>query len=472
MKKLLCLFLLASNTKAFAADGESSVENTNAKFISLRNYIQNPYATLVSGSETRPFNESQTADQNFTEKLFADGTWNIQVGASAQYTGSGAGYPNYGYGANLFGQTGSVAGFSLGGLFTAMNPFFATQMNGYNTNASPFLPSNKQLALSEGYLEYQHNNVIQIDAGYIGINNSPWLSENYYNNVMAPGATYQGILVNIYLGSGWLLTGLSFNGAQIVSETGFTPYTFYNKGYDYFGGSIANNNPSVTSSGTTALGASYAAWDNQYNLRLWGYQFNNYGTLLYADNSIKFQPTKALSFNLAAQAGTDNQFNNANNALTNDNLGQISSNFVGVQGGFSYDWFSLSLAYNNVWGPSSAYGGGAIVTPYTYGFATDPLYTTPYMSGLADLGSAGTAYKISPTLTFLNGDLSLAPAYTVFNTALAEWNGTQEYDFVTSYNLPQIKGLTLFGVYSYQQVPDANSIGSTYITQIYVSYLY
>ncbi len=470
--KFLCLVLIATSTSIFADGNESAIENTNAKYIAANNYIQNPYATLVSAGGTKPFNESQMVNQDFAERLFADGTWNVQIGASAQYTGAGAGYPNYAYGANLFGQTGSVAGFSIGGLFTAMNPFFVSQMNGYNTNASPFLPSNEQVTLSEAYLEYQHNNVVQIDVGYIGINNSPWLSNNYYTNVMSPGTTYQGVLVNVYPGGGWLLTGLTFNGAQIVSETGFTPLTFYNKGYNYFGGSVANSNPLVTSSGTAALGADYTGWNNKYNLRLWGYQFNNYGTLLYADSSIKFQLSKALSFNLAAQSGTDNQLGNSSNALTNANLGQISSNFIGVQGVINYDWFSLNLGYNNVWGSSSAYGSGSIVTPYTYGFATDPLYTTPYMSGLADLGTAGTAYKISPTLTFINGNLSLAPAYTVFNTALAEWNGTQEYDFVASYNVPQVKGLTLFGVYAYQQVPDVNSNGSTYITQVYVSYLY
>ena len=472
MGKFLCLVLIATSTSIFADGNESAIENTNAKYVAANNYIQNPYAALVSAGGTKPFNESQMVNQNFAERLFADGTWNIQIGASAQYTGAGAGYPNYAYGANLFGQTGSVAGFSIGGLFTAMNPFFVSQMNGYNTNASPFLPSNEQVTLSEAYLEYQHNNVVQIDVGYIGINNSPWLSNNYYTNVMSPGTTYQGVLVNVYPGGGWLLTGLTFNGAQIVSETGFTPLTFYNKGYNYFGGSVANSNPLVTSSGTAALGADYTGWNNKYNLRLWGYQFNNYGTLLYADSSIKFQLSKALSFNLAAQSGTDNQLGNSSNALTNANLGQISSNFIGVQGVINYDWFSLNLGYNNVWGSSSAYGSGSIVTPYTYGFATDPLYTTPYMSGLADLGTAGTAYKISPTLTFINGNLSLAPAYTVFNTALAEWNGTQEYDFVASYNVPQVKGLTLFGVYAYQQVPDVNSNGSTYITQVYVSYLY
>ena len=33
-----------------------------------------------------------------------------------------------------------------------------------------------KVTLSEAYLEYQHSNVIQIDAGYHRINNSPWLS--------------------------------------------------------------------------------------------------------------------------------------------------------------------------------------------------------------------------------------------------------------------------------------------------------
>ena len=464
--------LVCTSFSIFADENESAIVNTNAKYIVPNNYIQNPYATLASGGGTKSLNESQMANQNIAERLFDDGTWNVQVGASAQYTGAGAGYPNYAYGANLFGQTGSIAGFSLGGLFTAMNPYFVNQMNGYNTSASPFLPSNQQVTLAEAYLEYQYSNIFQIDAGYIGINNSPWLSENYYPNVMSPGTNYQGILVNVYPGGGWLLTALTFNAAQIVSETGFTSYTFYNKGYDYLGGTIVNNNPSVTSSGTAALGADYTGWDNQYNLRLWGYQFNNYGTLLYADNSIKFQPSKALSFNLAAQAGTDNQLNNNSNALTNDNLGQISSNFVGLLGGVNYDWFGLNLAYNNVWGTNSAYGNGAIVTPYTYGFATDPLYSTPYMSGLADLGTAGSAYKLNPSFTFLNGSLSFSTAYTIFNTSIAEWNGTQEYDFTATYNISQIKGLTLFGVYAYQQVPAINTNGNSYITQIYVSYLY
>ena len=48
----------------------------------------------------------------------------------------------------------------------------------------------------------------------IGLTTVRGYQENYYNNAMAPGTTYQGILVNVYLGGGWLLTGLTFNSAN------------------------------------------------------------------------------------------------------------------------------------------------------------------------------------------------------------------------------------------------------------------
>lgn len=473
MKKLLYILLTGISINAFADGSESATEitNTNAKYIAPSNYLQNPYGALTSGGGTQIISESQFANQNFAEHLFADGTWNVFAGAATQYVGTKTNqFPSYGYGANLFGQTGSVVGFSIGGLFTAINPFFVSQMNGSNQKNATFLPSDQEVNVSEAYLEYQYSNIIQADVGYIGINNSPWLSSNYYSNSLAPGANYQGMSINVYPGGGWLLTAVAFNGAQLINQTGFSGMTFYNNGVDYAGGNIAQTTPSETSSGTIAAGANYEAWNNQYNLRLWGYQFDNYGTLLYADSSIKFQPTKALSFNISAQGGTDNQ--SSSTAISNENYGQISSNFVGVQGGFSYDWFSLNIGYNNVWGQSSAYGNGAIVSPYTYGYATDPLYTTPYMAGLADLGTAGQAYKISPSFNFLSGNLSIAPAFTTFNTALPQWNGTNEYDFVVAYNLPQIKGLTLFGAYAYQQVPAANTTGDNYVGQLFVSYLY
>lgn len=481
MKNLTILLIsLSSITVTFADTSESAtaITNNNAKYIAKNNYLQNPYLQNPSGGGTQIVTESQFNNQNFAEHLFADGTWNVLAGAAAQYMGSGSsGSPSFGYGGDLFGQTGSVAGFSAGGLLSVANPFYSKaingDVNGQNQNGANFnfMPANQQIALSEAFLEYQYSNIIQADVGYIGINNSPWLSMNYYSNILTPGANYQGALLNVYPGGGWLLTALAFNAAQFVGNSGFTPNTFYNTGVDYSSGLIVNT-VDEQSNGTVALGANYEAWNNQYNLRLWGYQFDNYGTLLYADNSLKLPVNKTISFNLAAQAGTDNQTNGGSNALTNDGFGQIISNFVGLQGGFNIDWFGLTLGYNNVWGPNSAYGGGAIVSPYTYGFATDPLYTTPYMAGLADMGTAGQAYKLSTSFTFLDGSLSIAPAWTTFMTASPLYNGANEYDFVVTYNIPEVKGLTVFSAFAYQQVPLVNPNGDANAVQLFVSYLY
>jgi hypothetical protein len=418
--------------------------------------------------------ESQVATQNVAQKLFNDGTWNVYTTAVAQYNGSanGTGAPTYGYGTNIFGQTGQLAGFSIGGMFTAENPWGASNMNGSNMYSAPFLPANAEVNMTEAFLEYQYKNVVQADAGLISINNSPWLAPGYINNMMGPLATYQGALVNVYPGGGWLITALGFNAAMPLGETGgYTGTTLYNKPYN-LAGVFNNTQLNDTLNGTVALGANYAAWDNNYNLRLWGYQFDNYGTLLYADTSLKFAPTENVNLTIAAQGGNDSS-QTGNNAFNNNQLGTISSSFVGVQGGLTYKWLGVNLGYNSIWGQQGAFGNGAIVSPYSYGGATDPLYTTPYMMGLVDMGTAGSAYKVSVPLTFYDGNITITPSYSQFYTSVAAWQGTKEYDFTVNYAIPEVKGLNVFAVYALQSIPFSSvNSGSNFSTQLFLSYLY
>lgn len=481
MQKYLFPLVIASlSHPALANNSESAppVINTNDTFINRNAYIQNPWISLTSAGGSQSVSESQLTQQNTPEKWFAAGTWNFWGTASVQYTGAGAGFPNYAYGGNFFAQTGQVAGFAFGGAMAIINPFYATNLNGNNpVQQAYFLPSLKEVTPTEAFVEYQYRNIVQLDAGLIGINNSPWLTPNYFNNMMTIPYSYQGAMLNVDPGNGWLLTAIAFNAAQGISASSFSGLTNYNTAYDFAAGNISNNGIYGTSRGTLALGGNYTGWANNYNLRLWGYEFDNYGELVYVDSSLKFKPGADLAFNISLQGGSDNTNGsygnpNATNALTDSGYGQISSRFVGAQGGMSYKWFTLSLGFNSVWGPQTSYGAGSIVSPYTYGMATDPLYTTPYMAGLVDMGAAGNAYKISPSFNFLNNNLSIAPAVTSFSTSLPQWNGTHEYDFVVSYSIPQIKGLNLFGVYAYQQVPLANPTGDNYISQFFISYLY
>ncbi|HRG63137.1 MAG TPA: hypothetical protein PLP75_08995 [Burkholderiales bacterium] len=129
-KKILYLTLAVASTCSLADVSESSVQptspattstaavvnNSNASFIGRYNYFQNPYGWMLSGGGTSKLTESEIKEQNWAEKLFAGGTYNVFTGVTynqwdGQYASSGKSY-----GANVFAQTGQLRGFSIGGV--------------------------------------------------------------------------------------------------------------------------------------------------------------------------------------------------------------------------------------------------------------------------------------------------------------------------------------------------------------------
>lgn len=451
----------------FAHQNAFADANKNDTYINQYAYIQNPFTGLPSGGGTSKLTESQIADNNFMQQLFTGGTWNIYTLASVSGSFNGAPGPSMSYGASAFAQTGQIAGFSFGGLFNLMNPI-STEGRG-TPFASQYLSTANQHTPLEAFAEYQYSHYVQVDAGWIGITNSPWLGGNYYNN-MTSGMNYQGVLVNVNPLNGLLLTGLVINAAISPGLNHFTQQTLYDPNFDW---TMNSNNPG--SPYTVAGGASYYTPDNNINARIWAYNFANYANLFYEDDSINFPVNKNFSLQVASQMGTENG-NNAINLGTAQGASDVNSDFVGLQGGLKYStWFGLNLGYNNVWSPVNSLGNGAIVSPYTYNINLDPLYTTSWMQSLVGLGSGGQAYKVAPAFTFLNGNLSISPSYSYFTGSMMP--SVNEYDFIVSYSVPQIKGLTFFGVVAYSDAPVgsnqplANAV-NTYSTQLMVSYLY
>lgn len=445
--------------------------NSNNVYIDRQAYIQNPYSGLPSGGGTQNVSESQLANQNIWQKWFTDGTYNVMaMGAYATFNG----FANTSIAANIFAQTGQVAGFSFGGLMTIANPGGAPFTTS-TPNQIQFLPVAQEILPTELFAEYQYKNIVQVDVGRIGINNSPWLSNAYYNNMQTPGMTYQGGLVNVNPGGGWLLTGLAFNQALPVGNSSFNNLTLYNTGFDY--GTNTTNILNEQTSGTIAIGANYTGDDNNLTTRIWGYQFENYANLAYADSALKLPVNKALSFNIAAQGGYE-QGDNGNIISTNSD-GTINSTFFGVQGGLNYKWFGLTLAANTLFGTSNSYMSGGIISPYTYEIATDPLYTTSYMLGMVEK-SGGNAYKITPSFNFMDNSLTFAPSAAFYQTTGVP--SSAEYDMIITYNVQQVKGLlfTLDGAWLVQPsyanpFPSAGgmmSTGNVYTIQLGTSYLY
>ena len=470
LKKTILLSLLGSIPMVYADNdltketqeiSESTISSEN-NYIARQAYIENAYIGMPSGGGTQDISESQLLSNNPAKRLFADGTWNV-FGSASYLNQNGAN--NYGYGVNIFGQTGQLGGFSVGGLLTISNPFFSSQINPRDqTNQAQTLPIAYQVTPQELFLEYQYDHRFQLDAGYIGISNSPWMT--YYQNNALNLVTYQGAIVNIDPGAGWLLTAFAINGAQLLGENGFGQQTMYNQAFDY--GTGTANITDQSTPATVAMGANWTSPGEMLNARLWAYAFGDYSNLLYADSTIKLPINDDLGFTLGVQGAMQGDSFGKNILNTSGYGNSVKSNLLGLQLGFNYSIFALQLGYDNVWGPSGAYENGGLVSPYTYQMATDPLYTSGWMQGLVEK-SAGQAYKIAPSLSLLVNNLVISPSYQYYaTTGVAP---STEYDLTLSYNIPQVKGLTIFAGYGYTQQP-ADAGGDTYQAQTMLSYLY
>ncbi len=476
-KKLACIlgFTCLTITYVFADDADLSSHGAEAEaeatpaaasYISSTGYTQNPYVGMSSGGGTFNAQESQIELQSLVSKWFNNGTWNV-FGAANYVDVNGAN--NYSYATNIFAQTGQVAGFSFGTFITIANPFLGGINPSNPENQDQGSPINEQITPQELFAEYQYKNILQVDAGWIGVSNSPWLT--YYQNNALNLVTYQGVMANIHPGGGWLLTVLALNGMQRLGQTGFSNQTFYNYN-QYYNATGIEEVGGAGSPGTAALGAEWSTPSNDVNLRLWGYQFVNYANLAYVDSNIKLPINKDLDFTLSVQGGIEGGNGGDNNVFTQAGLGNVNSNFIGVQLGLNYDIFKIEGAYNNIWGGQDAYLGGVIVSPDTYGLQTDPLYTQGWVMGMVEL-SGGNAYKIAPTLNLLDGNLQIGPSYEYF--AANSVPAVAEYDLQIVYNIPQVKGLTIFGGYGYLSYDNSNSQENepnSYQWQAMISYLY
>ncbi|MDD3266237.1 MAG: hypothetical protein PHC75_03535 [Burkholderiales bacterium] len=438
---------------------ESSIvpilQNPSASFIGSYNYFQNPYNWMLSGGGTLHLTESEYNTQNWAEKLFTDGTYNVFAGVTynqwdGQYAASGKSY-----GGNIFAQTGQINGFSAGGLLSIMNPIgsFNDKVINPITPGNPnryssyYIPTYNSVTISEAFIEYQYSNIINIDVGYIAFDNSPWLAGNMYTNMLTVPTTYQGIGINVYAGNGWILSALGFNAAQFGAQQGFTGQTNYTSWLK------TNNDYSTGSNGTVALGANYTDSSGKYNARLWGYQFDNYGTLLYGDGNINFPVNQKQSFSISGQLGTNQQWLQQNNSISQSiNGGNIQSYIAGIKAGFTYDLFQLNLSANSMWGPSNSYNGGAFVSPYTQSLQVDPLYSEAWSYNMVTTGQPGNMYKVAGQFALGNWGTNLIfqPNYIYVSNDNLATNGLQELDLVLNYPIPQLRGLYLFGVYAQQ----------------------
>ena len=439
-------------------------------YISPNNYIMNPYNHAPSGGGMHMVTESEVATQGLWDQFYHDGTYNV-VGLASYANLQGSN--NYGYGTNIFAQSGHVYGFAVGGMLEVVNPFLQPGMRYLDGPISySNLPNSQVTSPAELYLEYQLPGAVQIDMGRIFLDN-PWM--NSYDDAFMTSATFQGAVANYQMTDHWRLTAIATDGYQEFSaNNSFNNQTAYNRQYNGNGFQIEPNIPETNS---YALGAVYNPLDN-YKLNLWAYNFGNYANMLYADTDYTLRFNDNNKMTLAAQAGNENTLGMGSNvmATTADfvtpqtNYGSPNSYLFGAKIGYGYSyWFETALSYDGMYGPQNSFYQGGFVSPYTYGIVNDPLYTSSLAGGLIEQG-AGNSYKISTTFKPLGDDLKIETAFEKYVTV----SPMNSYDLDVKYKPFEndLKGMILHLWVNYTSGPDYNVVnpGDFLFVQAMVSY--
>lgn len=334
-----------------------------------------------------------------------------------------------------------LGGFEVGASLFAATSFGLNDTSG--APAYPYLdatlmgPRNSFAALGQAYVQY-HNPSLLVRIGDQEIA-TPWLSES--DSRVLP-ATYQAGFVEAHPMKGLSLFGLrQFSWKSRTSENYYQDNLYYPSTFGgdmAYGGGAALGNLASKSHGTLAFGAAYDA--HGLKADAWYYQFYNFARMLYGDANYTFQTASGIAPFVAGQFLRET----ATNSILNVNRqggpidgyrgNGVDATAWGFQTGIEYalgkgilNGGNIALSYNNLPAHNGSVGDGAIVSPYTIGYATDPLYTTATLRGLVELGP-GEAAKVALTQNMFENHVIAVLAFTRFNTKLSGHNNEVDFD--------------------------------------------
>lgn len=350
--------------------------------------------------------------------------------------------------------------FAVGGLFTYQTAEF---LDGFSVGASFFTANalethdaaparidttligtaNSINSLGQAFVQYSgHGLLLRVGDQLV---TTPWVSAS--DGRVLP-ATYQGAY-----GAFTPMAGLTFEALRVLRYKGRTADGYFKDNNYYpptwdgdvdYGGTGNLPAKAPPTSGAAAFGIDYAI--DGLKSSAWYYDFDDFAHILYAQvdetpplgSPLKpFLGAQAVrewgSSNIFAATGT-HFFGQPGTSTDNLTLGGIA--------GLKLSGASVSVSYDRMRSAGSgALGGGALVSPYTSGYATDPLYTSSMIHGMVELGP-GSAWKAAASEQAFGNELTLMASFAEYHT---DFNGNDsEAYFDVIYLAPGwLKGLSL-----------------------------
>jgi hypothetical protein len=341
-------------------------------------------------------------------------------------------------------RTGTFGGgFSLAASVASANSF-GTQSDALaKVDTSLMGPNDSVTALSQAYLQYK-NDMFLFRGGYQYLN-TPWMGNN--DSRVIP-SSYNAILVGVTPVKGWDIFAVREFEWKSRTSNGYTSDNLYYPS-TYDGDEMYGNNGSLpatarSANGTWAVGTTYTA--GGLKAQAWYYNFLNFARMGYADGSYVFHTGTGFDPVVGAQylsetGGSDNTLVDTQTKLFGVAGSRVKANLWGGDLGLVIPHGRFDVYYNKLANESGAVGEGALISPFTTNYATDPLYTTSMIRGLVETGP-GHAWKAKAAYDLFSTRLQLVAAYTKYVTDLRGDSHDLYFDVI--YNLDgYLKGLAL-----------------------------
>jgi hypothetical protein len=342
-------------------------------------------------------------------------------------------------------QTGSVlGGLSFGGSFVTANMLGTKPDTLAKTDTSLMGPNSSLGAWSQAYLQYKHD-WFTFKGGYQYLN-TPWMGNN--DSRVIP-SSYNAVLVSFNPIKDWNIYAIrTFSWKSRTSQGMYQDNLYYPSKYD--GDSMYGNNGSLPNTapianGTWAAGTTYA--NGGLKAEGWYYNFLRFAQMGYVNGSYTFKTGTPFDPFLALQAlaqngsGSDNILVETQTKLVGVAGDRVKSRAWGADLGTSIYDGRIDFAYNKLEGESGAVGDGALISPYTVNYGTDPLFTTSMIRGLVEIGP-GHAWKGRALYNFFDKKLQVVAAYAKYVSL--ERGDSHDLYFDIIYNFDgALKGLQL-----------------------------
>jgi hypothetical protein len=335
-------------------------------------------------------------------------------------------------------------GFSLGGSLITANSF-GTQANTISHVDTTLMgPNDSVTALGQAYVQYQKR-WLMVRGGYQYLN-TPWMGGS--DSRVLP-ASYNAILVGMKPAKGWDIYALrSFGWKSRTSDSYFSDNNYYTATYSgdlAYGGIGGLPATARDANGVVAIGTTYA--NGGLKSQAWYYNFLQFARMGYVDGNYRFKTGTNIDPFIAAQYVTESG-GGANNRLVQNNVApfgvpgnSVKSRVWGINTGIIIPNGQFDLSYNKIASEAGALGNGALISPYTAGYATDPLYTTSMIRGLVEEGP-GYAWKAKAAYNFFDKKLQLVAGYAKYVTELRGNSHDLYFDIIYNFH-GYLKGLTL-----------------------------